>query len=225
MPQQSITPKEQELMQTVLEDLQRLRENWDEEASDSLLRQESILLRYLLIQDGGALFKCAELLGRFLKVEGPFPPEVTSQPINKLTYYQAGGALYKGAKVMACGVYSGVLTEKQIRKSYGAIDPNMQAFRFYTLHEYLQRPCFITEGRRITREKLIRYICNKMGGGGHFELGSLGGLNADLESIRNGNIIADKNAVYYELLAIGQSLVSSKSVKALESELRRIVKS
>jgi hypothetical protein len=98
---------------------------------------------------------------------------------------------------------------------------------------FLRQPSFVIEGTFINREEVIKYVTNKLGGA-HYDSTrepqtsssgvSLEGKYALLDSVRNSTMIADKNAIYYELLSIGQRLINSKDIQQLRKTLKGILR-
>jgi len=96
----------------------------------------------------------------------------------------------------------------------------------------LRQPSFVIEGILINREEVIKYVSNKLGGA-HYDSSrkprassrgvSLEEKYALLDSARNSTMLADKNAIYYELLSIGQRLVNSKDVQQVRKALRGVL--
>jgi hypothetical protein len=84
---------------------------------------------------------------------------------------------------------------------------------------------FIISRLKINREEVIKYITNKRGGA-HFDssrnisTGDSEKKYSLLDNIHMSTSIADKNAVYYELLSIGQRLIASHDVE----RIRQIIK-
>lgn len=220
-----ISHRHKDFLITILEDLAKIRLDWDSEATDTLLRQEAILLRQLLVQDGGTLFQVARLFNTNLKVHGPARvQQILSKKGGIVKFYQAGGAVYQGMGVRSIFERDGVSPDPAARYRRHQRKKELNSGRTYCLVEYLNSICFVLDGQPITRENLIKYVCNKIGGGGHFDLGKLGGVPKKLDEIRQRYRIADKNAIYFELLAIGQALTSSPSVMELEKNIRRVLK-
>jgi len=220
-----LSNRQKEFLRIIPEDLQQIRENWDNEVNDTRLRQEAILLRQLLVQDRGMLLIASEWLNTCLKVMGPLPlNQMLSRKGGKVLFYQAGGAVYRGMEVRGVGIREGVSPSPDPAKAHKRIIEKIEAGKCYTLTEYLHSPCFVLEGELVTRINLIKYVCNKMGGGGHFELGALSKKLEKLDNVRQNYIVADKNAVYYELLAIGQALANSPSIQKFEKKLRSVLK-
>lgn len=98
--------------------------------------------------------------------------------------------------------------------------------RSYTikLSKFMKQVSFKIRNVKINREEVIKYIANKKGGA-HYD--SSREKNRDLEvkyslldSIYSNSSILDKNAVYYELLSIGQRLIGSNDV----TRIRQILK-
>ncbi len=98
--------------------------------------------------------------------------------------------------------------------------------------EFLRQASFVIKGVIINREEVIKYVANKFGGA-HYDSNrrisppgasiSLEDKYTLLDSIRSGTIVADKNAVYYELLSIGQRVINSRDVLHLQKKLKQVL--
>ena len=94
---------------------------------------------------------------------------------------------------------------------------------------FMKQISFVISGVKINREEVIKYIANKKGGA-HYDdsrkidiIGPKGELEKKyslLDNIHNGTYTADKNAVYYELLSIGQRLIESNDVQRIRQILK-----
>ena len=89
----------------------------------------------------------------------------------------------------------------------------------WALARYLREPCAVVDGKAISRQHLIQYISNKLGGI-HWDPSRQENKTKEsafvaLDSLASRANLAGKNPVYFELLAIGQCLVKSPQVAAL----------
>ena len=213
------------LVTVVRQDLTYLREEWDQEISDDSLRRSSNVLRNLLVEDQ---------FGRAWRIIGfERQPKLTAPDLeyyiedldsSKITLAQAGGALYHG--MMICALASGryALSPEHIRKR-AQKGPYALEKEFY-LSEYLDSSCMVINGIRISRRHLIKYVANKLGGT-HIDFRRDPSSEADkqyiaLDSVPNNIEVAEKKAMYYELLSIGQCIAKAADTAKFISVAKEI---
>jgi len=75
----------------------------------------------------------------------------------------------------------------------------------------------------VSRRELVQYVANKLGGTHIDTKRDFSKIKerkfALLDQVREMIRVADKNAIYYELLSIGQSLVQSDDIQTLRRKL------
>jgi hypothetical protein len=198
----------------VYEDLKDLKKELSWDLSDDLLRKCSAVLRRLLVE--GKYGQAWRILGlekqpsiKALNLE----ESIKGIPIAEIDFTQAGGAINKGMRVMAAFKTKKMLTPLQI-KEQGTRDPRSLIMGFW-LSDFLKSPCIIIDGNSISRSDLIKYVANKLGGV-HIDPRRDISKEKDkiyviLDQYRSQVQLAGKNAIYYELLSIGQSLIDSEN--------------
>jgi hypothetical protein len=88
----------------------------------------------------------------------------------------------------------------------------------YKLGKYLKSTGLYFMRRRITREDVIKYVANKLGGA-HLDFDT---QEPTYEALENANVnfnIMGKTGVFFELLSIGQLLTNSPSIAKLVERL------
>lgn len=215
-----------ELLQVVKEDLEYLAEEWTQDIDDASLRRASPILRKLLIEKD--LYKVAREINEEISVLTPeiskFDNELDDPSI---VYYQCGGATYKGLQVQDIKQLNRAKSEAEIKQNYQRGKDIVGKNYSIKLSKFMKQTAFVIEGTKINREEVIKYISNKKGGA-HFdaerkiEKDQLERKYALLDKIFEGNMVAEKNAVYYELLSIGQRLIKSVDVERIRSILNNI---
>lgn len=112
--------------------------------------------------------------------------------------------------------YRAAMSEEQIK---ARSERGLQE-RTWALIHYLDSPCIVFAGQSVSRRELIQYIANRKGGV-HFDE-TRDRLPPEVEArfvALDGFIytvqLADKDAVYFELLAIGQAIVAAPEVQAI----------
>ena len=207
-----MTNNDKYLVKTILDYLLYLKEKWDQQIDNNSLRISSVILRRLLIEDNlGRAWRVLGLLKQ-PKILAPNLEEAIQHiSCNKITFAQAGGANFKGMTINYLCEVNFAMTPEQI-KSRSQNRLNLSLTPFY-LNKFLESPCFIYEGNVINRRQLIQYITNKLGGV-HIDADR----DSDeqefefLDAISNSCRVIDKDAIYYELLSLGQSLLRSRDI-------------
>jgi hypothetical protein len=100
------------------------------------------------------------------------------------------------------------------RQVFGS--PEESPERDLSLKKFLDSACIVARGTKISRRTLIKYVANKLGGV-HFDpkrdLTKMEEQQfALLDEIRDERIVADKPAIYFELLSVGQALLASPDI-------------
>jgi len=163
--------------------------------------------------------------------------------IDKIQFYQCGGARYHGMEIRDIECSDQPLSEEANKKLANAKpgdtisveemrgllpfntrdEPSPEQSYPEKLSKFLLQVSFIIEGKTINREEVIKYVNNKLGGT-HYD--STRNANDPLEAkymlmdkVQDGRIIvAEKNIIYYELLSIGQRIVNSEDIQTLRKK-------
>ena len=130
-------------------------------------------------------------------------------------------------KVEAAFEYAGVMTDEDHRQLYErAMTPDGQSrlIRTMSLMHFLEATCIIVNGRSVDRRSLIQFLNNRYGGT-HWDtsrehdrpavaaqFSALDDLMGDGDDAPAPYTIADKHAVWFEFLSIGQAIVSSPDI-------------
>ncbi len=209
-----------DLAPIVLEDLDFLRLRWDHEVDDVSLRQSSSLLRRLLVE--GDLQRAWKKVGFDRE---PIVPHPTLSslfsviPCEQLAFAAAGGARYKGVEMQTAFEIRGPVSEDERRRLASAGNPIEEL----GLQSFVEGSCMVVRGLAVKRRQLIKYVANKLGGA-HFDK-KRGSSADDLAFRRLDEILADrykladKSAVYFQLLATGQALASAPDIEKLCAEI------
>jgi len=212
-----------ELLKVVLEDLKYLSTEWNQDIDDASLRRASTVLRRLLVDQ--ELLQAARMLGKDISVMAPLIcREESFENLDEIVFYQAGGANFRGMEIQTLTIVRGVLSNEEIKQRWER-ERNLVGKSYpVKLSKFLKQTSFIVFGIKINREEVIKYITNKLGGA-HYNSSrktSNDGSTVMLEDkyvlmdrVGRELRVADKNAIYYELLSIGQRVVNSPDVKAL----------
>lgn len=215
-----------ELMRNVLADINYLNEEWNQDIDDQSLRRSSTVLRNLLIED--QLIKVASYLKEEISIMAPLVSKYEDQLNDpSIIYYQCGGAKFNGTEIFFIKISTRDMTPESIKadnEKQKDMDGRSYAIK---LSKFMKQASFMIDKVRINREEVIKYIVNKKGGA-HYDSSR---KNNDLErkyslldSIYSGIQMVDKNAVYYELLSIGQRLIGSVDVARVRQILKCSIK-
>jgi hypothetical protein len=219
-----------ELARLVAEDLDYLFKEWNQDIDDASLRRSSPVLRALLVE--GLLGRAAHQVGREMRVMAPaIGRVVTDGELRECTFFQAGGAKYKGMIVQSMSMIPRAETPAEMKESYERQKEIIGKSYPVKMGVFLKQTSFVVKGVLINREEVIKYVANKLGGA-HYDSSrapskvegevSLDQKYALLDEVRTGMSTADKNAVYYELLSIGQRVVNSRDIRGLRKHLNQV---
>ena len=222
---------DKKLLRVVLEDLDFLDIEWNQDIDDASLRRTSPVLRSLLVE--GKLTFAAKMIKKDIRVLTPAIHKVyTNSNYKQMKFWQAGGAKYKGMQIQAASMINRALSSQEIKANYERTKGVMGKNYPVKLSAFMKQTSIVVNGNSVNREEVVKYVANKLGGA-HYdrsrkENNSKPGLSLDdkyilLDSVHDGTMIADKNAIYYELLSIGQRLVNSRDIRQLRKELKNIL--
>jgi hypothetical protein len=201
------------------DDLQYLRDEWGDKISESALRRGSVTLRQLLIYE---LYRKAWREAGFEGAPAVVAPNLDRSMERKkdvrLELGAAGGGRVDG------NYYAFVFYAPQ----GAAPDPRPEEVRWkFEIGKFLRSTALVFQNRKIPRQAIIGYVANKRGGG-HLdhkrETEGFGPAYAILDNHADRMMMGDKNAVFYELMSIGQALANSADAAKL-IEFRRNPKS
>jgi len=216
---------DKDLLTVIVEDLEYVTREWNtKNISDTNLRHSSNILRRLLIE--GDLFTVARLFGvkklRILSSGEEYPSR------DGAVFHQSGGAKHNGIQVKSITFYDKALTDKEIKEMYQKEKQKIVKNSPISLSDFLKKPSITIQGIEINREEIIKYVTNKLGGA-HYDSKRKSGNSLEekyklLDDHRNANKIAGKNAIYFELLSIGQKLVNNKDIQKLKKKIKNFLK-
>jgi hypothetical protein len=210
----------QEVLLTVIEDLEYIMKEWNRDIEDEQLRRDCTIIRRLLIEDN--LGRAWRAVG-FNKQPRIYCPILdTSCGVEDIFFAQAGGAHYQGMQMQVEMGYGEI--PKEIEKNTKKM-VNKPLF----LSEFLTSTCVIVNGTEISRHDLILYIANTLGGT-HLEWNrgfeKQPSMKKNFERLDNHfktGISANKESIYYELLSIGQNLANSSDTQKLVKKLKTFI--
>lgn len=221
---------EKEFLRIIASDLRYIAKEWNTKIDDDSVRRDCVLLHKLLIE--GNLSKAWRAVG-FTKEPRIFAPVLeTIGGRKRADFIQTGGAHYGGIEVRDLEVHS----DESLPSEYAKRGPGIyvekepaykRAKKPLWLTQFLNDTCMIIEGIEISRNDLIVYIANTLGGK-HIdwqrEFKHQSGRAAKfeaLDSVFQTMKTADKESTYFELLSIGQSLANSRDIHKLIKKIKQ----
>jgi hypothetical protein len=219
-----LNAQDQELLETTLEDLRHIAGETDPECDDHQLRRVSVQLRRLLVEDG--FVRAWKLLQLEPKSPKVVAPRLRTDDLQPDDFAVAGGGQIAGLAIGNAKFMPGrALSADEVKALYER-EKNDMAYNF-SLSEYKDSCAVHATGRKITRKQLVQFIANKKGGA-HLDHKrgkdeeAYAALDKALanpmlfggQPAQNGKAaVPGKNAVYLELLSIGQFLTQSPDTK------------
>lgn len=214
-------------IRTVIEDLNYIRHAWVSDPSDAELWRGSAILRRILIE--GNLERCWRALGfnKELIIRAPNIDIVFSDRSNlQIPILFALGAEYRGIEIATMKLEEAPEGYVEGTKPSGL--EKLGHYTDYSVHKYLQSSSAIKqeidENRPghfrtigIARADVIKYVANNLGGVHIGESRHVKGRKIAMRVSRFERCaeIFGKDALFYEILAIGQCLTKSQSIKEM----------
>lgn len=221
---------EKEFLRIVASDLHYITKEWDIKIDDDSLRRDCVVLHKLLIE--GNLGNAWRAVG-FTKEPRILAPVLeTIGDRKRADFIQTGGAHYGGIEIRDLEIHSDDSPPNEYAKSGPGIYVEKEPAYKRTkkplwLTEFLNDTCMIIEGIEISRNDLIVYIANTLGGK-HIdwqrEFKHQSGRAAKfeaLDSVFQTMKTAGKESIYFELLSIVQSLANSRDIHKLIKKIRQ----
>lgn len=204
-----------DLCRTVAEDIEYVAGEFGPSITTAALRRGSNVLRRLLVYDDFLKARKAAGIPGKPVVEAPRGEVFLEIPgHSKVAVVVAGGGEYAGIEAALAVINAG---GHPIPLPPG-VNPLGHVFG---LGEFLNSIGIYVEGLRIRRRDIISYVANKLGGT-HLDTRRSGKIknkfealdrNADRLQIGDVPSVNGKNAVYFELLSIGQLFAKSAAAK------------
>lgn len=211
----------------VSEELDFLTHEWKPDMPDQSIRRGSSSLRLLLIYN--------ELYKAWRNVGFSHQPRILAHTIDdieeffrndKIDFIQAGGALSFGMAIASTAMISRTLTDEEINFLYkrGACSSKL-----LKLDNYLKSSCMIINNIKISRETLIKYVCNKAGGAHIDSSRSIESNKIDqkfilLDKCREKISVTGRDPCHFELLSLVDSLRKSPDIIKLNQRIKKIIK-
>nr|BAJ06942.1 putative uncharacterized protein [uncultured bacterium] len=206
-----------ELVRTVVEDLEYLR-TWAGGVDEPTVRRGSGVIRRLVVNDD--IMKCAKILGISPKMT-IFAPSIEQFLVlpesHKIVSILAGGAKYNGIEI-ACSM----INEGKEPVTIPGVNPCSVPVTFQDFRNATSLYLF---GYRYSRDDIIKYVANKLGGV-HFDKlrtkdkDKWDNLDKRKDFIIIKGVTEGMNAVYFEMMSIGQLIAKTESINSIISKGR-----
>lgn len=199
---------DKQVLRVVSEDLEFIKDSWGDAVDDPFLRRGSTTLRVLLVDDGyGRAWRLAGLEKQPSIVAPDLTASLRGIDLGKIGYAQAGGALFQGARVALMAQFNFALSEQQIKERSKL---GLYALeRTYSLDKFKESVCVISDGVKIRRIDVIKYVAERLGGA-HINTKRESDNPRDYMAIALDratlNLTNDKPSIYYEILSMGQAI-------------------
>jgi hypothetical protein len=199
---------ESHLIQIVGEDLRYLIARGDSLATDAL-RRDSVVLRRLIVDgDFGRVWNLLRIPGKPM-ISAPRLEKLLDDNVlgPKVSLALAGGGQYHGLCAAMAITYAAHVDDDQQELAEHA----------FTVGEFSSSASIYAGGTRVSRAEVIQYVANKLGGahlsstrkGGHRAAYEVLDRHCDRFHIEGVAGLDGLNAVYFELLSIGQLVARS----------------
>lgn len=201
----------QGLINVVYEDLRYLLKSWPKgEIADDEIRRSSTVLR--------RLFTYRDLINVWVKIVGKKDFLVPSSYIQlngtdrlkEVDFATSSPAQNAGMKVFQAMVFNKIQNEKP---------PFSIKTEEASLKRYLNQPACIISGMPITRDEIVQFVANKLGGA-HYDDGRQKPRDQAIDAMSQ-YIIGNRPALIHEMLSCGQVLAASTSTNELLNALEQ----
>ena len=200
-----------DLVEVVREDLNYLVTDWPSgEIRDDEIRRSSAVLR--------RLFAYRDLIKVWVTVVGKkdflvpssFIQVADISRLGEVNFASSSPAQNVGMKILAAMVFN--------RIQDGAAPISIKD-EVAPLKRYLNQPACVISGALITRDELVQFVANKLGGA-HFDDGRHKPTERAIQAMTQYSI-GNRQALIHEMLSCGQVLAASQSTKGLVAALRK----
>lgn len=207
------------LVEAVASDLRFLRDEWGDSMDDHALRRASPVLRRLLVDNELQRAWKAAGFDREPRIRASSLSEVLKHTsVDRILFASAGGATHKGMAVRAAVVSQLELdrdVKTQVEEAAQKLGERLPD-ELLGLGAFVIAPCLVALGVPIPRRIVIKYVSNKLGGT-HFDE-RRGDKDEDrlfelLDEVSRHIEVAEKNAIFFELLSIGQAIARSEDIR------------
>lgn len=194
-----------------MSDLDHLAGTWNQKSvSNDDLRRGSAQLCHLLVE--GNLLRAWRSMGFQNQPIIPAPRlESCLRDHAGIAIGVAGGGEYEGVKAALAVVRKAKLEAPQPKEE--------EVTHPFKLTKFLTSCSLVINGKRIKREEIIKYVANKLGGA-HYDERRLEPAFAALDNAGTAINFLGKNAVYFELLSIGQLLANAPDIVTFKSKAK-----
>jgi hypothetical protein len=218
-------------LNTVLEDIEFLQNEWGKDITESQIRRNSPVLRYLLVE--GKIKEAGAMLQQKIRIQTPLVSLEENLPeLESVRFFMSGGASTSKGFIESVTEYNKALSAQEIHNMYNHHKGLEGKSKPVTVEAYLNQVSFILGNAKIKRKTVIKYICNKLGGT-HYDAKRIR-PSSDKTDIENEQYLFldkiystwkafDMNVIHLEMLGIGQRFVNSHDVHKLRKKIQKII--
>lgn len=202
---------DRELVRIVGEDLRFLRTAFHPAVSDEQLRRLSTVLRRVLVEGDLRRVWNATFPGEAMLIVAPdLRDHLGSIDPSTVGFASAGGADMEAGTVYGVVSEWGPANEDLLDPVLAPLPPVVPLEKPVRLSKFIDQTCLIIRGRCITRQHVVQYVSNKLGGA-HFDSRRAPKEveYAHLDEVYRDIQLLGRDVVYGELLATGQLLAKS----------------
>ncbi|MDA3838452.1 MAG: hypothetical protein PF574_05670 [Candidatus Delongbacteria bacterium] len=197
------------LNKKVLEDLAYLKENWTKGIDETSIRHSSHILRSLLVEND--LMKVKNALNIKFRILVSNHKKLNDNENQDLNFFMPKGALFvDNPQITNMQVFNRALSDAEMTQLY--LNGKTVEKSFVQINKFCKTIAFIIKGIEITKDELIKYVCNKMGGVHYDTKRSDKYLDKKyklLDGIFKSVAVQSSNPIYSSIQGIGQDIVNS----------------
>jgi len=207
------------LNKKVLEDLMYLKENWNKEIGEVTIRHTSHILRSLLVEND--LIKVKNALNVQLRIQLSEQMNLTNNKQDYKFYMPSEATFANKPQIKNFQIINRILSKNEIEQFHKQIQN--ERINLVQISKFCKAIAFLIDGIQITKDELIKYVCNKIGGV-HYDTKRndkiLDKKYKLLDSINNSMEVHSSNPVYSATQSIGQNIVNSPDFDNFISKLQ-----
>lgn len=217
---------------TVLDDLEFLDKNWGNDITESQIRRNSPVLRYLLVD--GKIKEAGAMLNQRIRVLTPLSSLEENLPEKEsIKFFMSGGASTNKGRIGRMVVYDRALSAEEVKNMYEMDKVLSGKSKAVPIDTFLNQVSFIYGKCKIKRRTVIKYMCNKMGGTHYDSKRKIPtSISTEVEDEHYSFLDRiyttwksfDMNVIHLELLGIGQRFIDSTDVKNLKKGIQLLKK-
>ena len=208
-----------DLLTSVIEDLNSLKTLGSDSTAPAALKSVSQLAFRLLVAGDLQKAQTSLRMPKSPQIKGfSLHPAYVSDPGRNYAFALAGGAIINGSRVAGIG---------RVKDEINLTPPNVPKIATIPLVKYLDSPAVMINGVSVNRRALIKYVATKLDDSDFDFIADEshdGRLQLLLDTEGARHCLNDVPLAYYELLSIGQALITSPNVIRLSRRIEKFLK-